>query len=50
MIIEGKSDTDVKGQAIAEGMKTLKTSGIEDVVSQITTIDELWRTVDMQGA
>jgi type II secretory ATPase GspE/PulE/Tfp pilus assembly ATPase PilB-like protein len=48
MIIEGKSDTEIREQAIKEGMKTLKTNGIEEVVSQVTTIDELWRTVDMQ--
>lgn len=48
MIIEGKSDTEIKEQAIKEGMKTLKTSGIEEVVSQATAIEELWRVVDMQ--
>ena len=48
MIIEGKSDTEIREQAIKEGMKTLKANGIEEVVSQATTIDELWRTVDMQ--
>jgi type IV pilus assembly protein PilB len=48
MIIEGKSDTEIKEQAIKEGMKTLKTSGIEEVVSRTTTIEELWRVVDMQ--
>ncbi len=48
MIIEGKSDTEIKEQAIKEGMKTLKTSGIEEVIRQTTTIEELWRVVDMQ--
>ncbi len=48
MIIEGRSDTEIKEQAIKEGMKTLKTSGIEEVVSQTTTIEELWRVIDMQ--
>jgi type IV pilus assembly protein PilB len=48
MIIEGKSDTDIKEQAIKEGMKTLKVNGIEEVISQTTTIEELWRVVDMQ--
>jgi type IV pilus assembly protein PilB len=48
MIIEGKSDTDIKEQAIKGGMKTLKVSGIEEVISQTTTIEELWRVVDMQ--
>jgi type II secretory ATPase GspE/PulE/Tfp pilus assembly ATPase PilB-like protein len=49
MIIDGKSDTDIKEQAIKEGMKTLKASGIEAVISQNTTIEELWRVVDMQA-
>ena len=48
MIIEGRSDTEIKEQAIKEGMKTLKTSGIEEAVSQTTTIEELWRVIDMQ--
>lgn len=48
MIIEGKSDTQIKEQAIQEGMKTLRTSGIEEVISQVTTVEELWRVVDMQ--
>ena len=49
MIIEGKSDTEIKEQAIKEGMKTLKTSGIEEVISQTTTIEELWRTLICRG-
>jgi type IV pilus assembly protein PilB len=48
MIIEGKSDTEIKEQAIKEGMGTLKKSGTEEVISQSTTIEELWRVVDMQ--
>ena len=48
MIIEGRSDTEIKEQAIKEGMKTLKTNGIEEIVSQTTTIEELWRVIDMQ--
>ncbi len=48
MIIEGRSDAEIKEQAIKEGMRTLKTSGIEEIISQTTTIEELWRGVDMQ--
>ncbi|MGB8225724.1 MAG: GspE/PulE family protein [Sedimentisphaerales bacterium] len=48
MIIEGKSDTEIKEQGIREGMKTLKKSGIEAVISRTTTVEELWRVVDMQ--
>lgn len=48
MIVEGKSAAEIKAQAVKEGMKTLKNSAIEAVVSRNTTIDELWRVVDMQ--
>jgi type IV pilus assembly protein PilB len=48
MIIDGKSDTVIKEQAIKDGMKTLRLSGIEDVLLHNTTIDELYRVVDMQ--
>jgi type II secretory ATPase GspE/PulE/Tfp pilus assembly ATPase PilB-like protein len=48
MMIDGKSDTEIKEQAIREGMRTLKRSGIETVISRTTTIEELWRVVDMQ--
>lgn len=48
MMINGKSDTEIKEQAIREGMRTLKRSGIEAVISRTTTIEELWRVVDMQ--
>jgi type IV pilus assembly protein PilB len=48
LIIDGKSDTEIKEQAIKEGMKTLKASGIEEVILQNATVEELWRVVDMQ--
>jgi len=48
MIIEGKSDTEIKRQAIKEGMRTLKQSGLQQVLSGSTTLDELYRVVDMQ--
>ena len=48
MIIDGKSDTEIKEQAIREGMRTLRESGVEKVISQATTIEELYRVVDMQ--
>jgi len=47
MIIEGKSDTEIKRQAIKEGMRTLKKSGIQQVLSGTTTLEELYRVVDM---
>lgn len=48
MIIEGKNDTLIKNQAIKEGMRTLKMSGINQVKAGLTTVDELYRVVDMQ--
>ena len=48
MIIEGKSDTEIKRQAIKEGMRTLKKSGLQQVLSGATTLEELYRVVDMQ--
>ena len=48
LILEDKNDTAIKHQAIKEGMKTLKMSGLNQVLTGITTIDELYRVVDMQ--
>ncbi|MCE5340057.1 MAG: GspE/PulE family protein [Planctomycetaceae bacterium] len=48
MIIDGGNDTAIKNQAIKEGMKTLRMSGLNQVLSGLTTIDELYRVVDMQ--
>ncbi len=48
MIIAGKSDTEIKRQAISEGMRTLKRSGLQQALSGSTTLEELYRVVDMQ--
>jgi type IV pilus assembly protein PilB len=48
LILEGNNDTAIKLQAIKEGMKTLKTCGLNQVLGGSTTIDELYRVVDMQ--
>jgi type IV pilus assembly protein PilB len=48
MMIAGKSDTEIKRQAISEGMRTLKTSGLEQALAGSTTLEELYRVVDMQ--
>ncbi|MEN6386784.1 MAG: GspE/PulE family protein [Phycisphaerales bacterium] len=48
MILHGDNDTQIKSQAIKEGMRTLKACGINQVLSGSTTIDELYRVVDMQ--
>jgi len=47
MIVDGASDDAIKRQAIEEGMKTLRKSGIDEVLNGVTTIDELMRVVDM---
>jgi len=49
MIIANKSDSQVKEAAISEGMKTLKMNGFDDVIAGRTTIEEMWRVVDMGG-
>jgi type IV pilus assembly protein PilB len=48
MIIAGKSDTEIKRQAISEGMRTLKRSGLQQALAGSTTLEELYRVVDMQ--
>ena len=47
MIVDGASDDAIKQKAIEEGMRTLRKSGIDEVVGGVTTIDELMRVVDM---
>jgi len=48
MIINADSDDDIKQQAIAEGMKTLRESGVEQTLGGTTTVEELERLVDMR--
>ena len=48
MMIAGKSDTEIKRKAISEGMKTLKTIGLQHVLAGSTSLEELYRVVDMQ--
>ena len=47
MIISAESDDAINRQAIAEGMKTLRKDGIEQVLNGTTTLEELLRLVDM---
>jgi len=49
MIINSDNDDNIKQQAIAEGMKTLRRDGIEQVLNGITTLEELQRLVDMEA-
>ena len=47
MIVAGKNDGEIKVQAIKDGMKTLRVIGLEQVLAGVTTIEELYRVVDM---
>ncbi len=49
MIVDGRSDAALKEQAIAEGMRTLRTSALDEVRSGVTTIDEVMRVVDLKS-
>ena len=48
MIIDAATDVAIKQQAIEEGMKTLRKSGIQEVLNGQTTLEELLRLVDMR--
>lgn len=48
MIVDGSSNDRIKAQAIAEGMKTLRTQGLSQVLTGRTTLDELLRVIDMR--
>jgi len=48
MIKNGSSDDEITNQAVKEGMKTLRKSGIEEVLEGKTTLEELHRLVDMR--
>jgi type II secretory ATPase GspE/PulE/Tfp pilus assembly ATPase PilB-like protein len=49
MLIEGESDRKIKAKAVSEGMETLKMQGLSLAMSGVTTMDELFRVVDMGG-
>ena len=49
MIGDGRSDATIKEQAIVEGMRTLRTSALEEVRSGVTTADEIMRVVDVKS-
>jgi len=48
MVVEGVSDNEIKNQAIAQGMKTLKIQGIEQVSNGTTTMEEVQRVIDVR--
>ena len=47
-LINKASDDTLKDKAIAEGMKPLKEQGISQVINGTTTVEELYRVVDMR--
>ncbi|MFQ6036422.1 MAG: GspE/PulE family protein [Sedimentisphaerales bacterium] len=49
MIVDGASDDAIKQQAIAEGMRTIRKSGVDEVLNGTTTLYELMRVVDMRA-
>jgi type IV pilus assembly protein PilB len=49
MIVDAAGDDAIKRQAISEGMKTLRKSGIEQVLNASTTIEELQRLIDVRA-
>lgn len=48
MIITGCGDDEIRAQANKQGMRTLRESGIEEVLAGATTLEELPRVVDME--
>jgi type IV pilus assembly protein PilB len=49
MIVDGRSDAAIREQAVVEGMRTLRTSALDEVRNGTTTIDEVMRVVDLKG-
>jgi type IV pilus assembly protein PilB len=47
MIVHGSSDGEIKERAITEGMRTLHDSAVAEVLSGVTTLDELSRVVEV---
>jgi len=48
LIVESGNDSEIKKQAVKDGMKTLRISGLEYALKGTTTIEELSRLVDMR--
>jgi type IV pilus assembly protein PilB len=49
MIVDERSDAAIKEQAVAEGMRTLRVSALDEVRDGATSIDEVMRVVDLQS-
>jgi type II secretory ATPase GspE/PulE/Tfp pilus assembly ATPase PilB-like protein len=43
LIIKRASASVIKNQAVTEGMKTLRTVGLEKAAEGVTTLEEIWR-------
>ena len=50
MIVDGRSDTALKEQALTEGMRTLRMSALDEVRHGVTTMEEVARVVDLKRA
>jgi type IV pilus assembly protein PilB len=48
MIVDECGDVELKEQAMAEGMRTLRRNAIDEVLRGVTTVDELMRVVDLK--
>ncbi|MGH2360010.1 MAG: GspE/PulE family protein [bacterium] len=48
LVVHNASSTEIKAQAIREGMRTLRDDGLEKVMSGTSTIDEILRVVYVQ--
>ncbi|MCL6552957.1 MAG: GspE/PulE family protein, partial [Firmicutes bacterium] len=48
LVVRRASSTEIKAQAVREGMRTLRDDGLEKVLAGISTIDEILRVVYVQ--
>jgi len=48
MVSSSSSDMDIRQQAVAEGMKTLRESAVDEILSGVTTAEELTRITDVE--
>ena len=48
MIMDARSDQDIKQQAIKEGMKILREKAVDEVLQGTTTTEEMMRIVDVK--
>jgi len=46
--MDGRSDQDIKEQAIKDGMKILSENAVNEVLDGVTTMEEMMRIVDIK--